>query len=89
MGIGDLLWWALVGLVAGGLASILTPGRTPGGLLGVVGVGIVGALLGGWTWALLVGSGPASFLGAVILGLLGALAVLALLRWSAHPGDRI
>lgn len=87
MGIGDVLSWALVGLVAGGLASALTPGRTPGGLLGVIGIGIAGALLGGWGWALLFGSGPASFLGAVLLGVLGALMVLALLHRTGQ-GDR-
>lgn len=86
MGIGDLLWWGLVGLIAGGLASALAPGRTQGGLLGVVVIGVLGALLGGWGWALLFGSGPASFLGSVILGVCGALAVLYLLRRVNSPG---
>lgn len=88
MGTEDILWWGLVGLVAGGLASALTPGRTPGGLLGVIGIGIVGALLGGWGWALLFGSGPATFLGSVVLGVLGALVVLSLLRRSNRPRHR-
>jgi uncharacterized membrane protein YeaQ/YmgE (transglycosylase-associated protein family) len=80
MGIVDLLWWAVVGLVAGGLASALMPGRTPGGLLGIMGIGVLGALLGGWGWALLFGTGPATFLGSVLLGVLGTLAILYLLR---------
>lgn len=79
---GEIISWIIVGLVAGGLASALTPDRTPGGLLGVVGVGILGAVLGGWAWALLFGAGPVSFLGSVLLGVLGAMAVLALLRRS-------
>jgi len=34
---GEIVSWIIVGLVAGGLASALMPGRTPGGLLGMVG----------------------------------------------------
>lgn len=76
----DLLGWIIVGLVAGALSSALVPGRTPGGLIGVVGLGVLGALVGGWVWSLLFGAGPTTFLGSVILGVLGALALLALLR---------
>lgn len=88
MGIGEPLWWALMGLVCGGLVSMLASERTPGGVGAVVGVGIVSAVLGGWSWALFRGSGPPSLLGAAILGVLGALAVLALLRGSDHPRYR-
>ena len=80
MGVGDLLGWGLVGLVAGGLASALTPGLTLGGLLGVVGIGVLGAVIGGWCWALLFGNGPATFLSSVILGVLGALTILYVLH---------
>jgi uncharacterized membrane protein YeaQ/YmgE (transglycosylase-associated protein family) len=89
MGIADFLGWILVGLLAGGLASALIPGRTPGGLLGVIGIGVVGALLGGWGWALLFGSGPTTFLGSVIVGVLGALAILYLLRRLGHTRYRV
>jgi uncharacterized membrane protein YeaQ/YmgE (transglycosylase-associated protein family) len=89
MGIGDVLGWIVVGLLAGGLASALIPGRTPGGLLGVIGIGVLGALLGGWGWALLFGSGPTTFLGSVILGVLGALAILYLLRRLGRTRSRI
>src|SRR5690606_38122225 len=30
----DILWWIIVGLVAGGIASLIVPGRTPGGMIG-------------------------------------------------------
>lgn len=84
----DLLSWLLVGLVAGGLASALMPGRTPGGILGVLGVGVLGALLGGWGWALFFGAGPSTFLGSVVLAVVGAMAVLALLRRLGRPHYR-
>ena len=89
MTIGDVLWWGMVGLVAGGLAGALIPWRAPGGLLGVIGSGIAGAVLGGCGWALLFGSGPASFLGSVMIGVVGALGVLSLLRRLHRPTYRV
>ena len=85
----DILYWIIVGLIAGGLASALAPDRTPGGLLGVVGVGVVGAVLGGRAWALLFGAGPSSFLGSVILGVAGALCVLYVLRRTGRGRYRV
>lgn len=89
MTIGDVVWWSMVGLVAGGLAGALLPWRAPGGLLGVVGSGIAGAILGGWGWAQLFGGGPASFLGSVMIGVVGAIGVLCLLRRLHHPTYRV
>ena len=42
-----LLSWILFGLVAGGVARLLVPGRQPIGCLPTVAVGVVGALIGG------------------------------------------
>ena len=42
-----LLWWALVGLVIGGLARAVLPGRQRIGVLETALVGIGSALLGG------------------------------------------
>ena len=42
-----LLWWALVGLVIGGLARLVLHGDRPIGWLGTIAAGIAGALLGG------------------------------------------
>jgi uncharacterized membrane protein YeaQ/YmgE (transglycosylase-associated protein family) len=41
------LWWALIGLVIGGLGRLAVPGRQPIGLLATAFGGIAGALLGG------------------------------------------
>lgn len=43
-----IVWWALVGLVAGGLARFIMPGRTPMGCILTILIGIGGALLGGF-----------------------------------------
>ena len=40
-----LLWAALLGLVVGALARLLTPGRTPNGLVVTVAIGIIGSVL--------------------------------------------
>ncbi len=36
----------IIGLIVGGIASLLVRGRTPGGIFGVLLVGILGALVG-------------------------------------------
>ncbi|MDJ0383648.1 GlsB/YeaQ/YmgE family stress response membrane protein [Streptomyces sp. G-G2] len=40
--------WIILGLLAGGIAKVLLPGRDPGGLIGTTLIGVVGAFLGGW-----------------------------------------
>jgi len=48
MGIGTIIGWAFFGLVAGGIARMLHPGRDPMNWLWTMFLGIGGALLGGW-----------------------------------------
>ena len=42
-----LLWWALIGLVIGGLARLILPGKQDLSILATAGVGVAAALLGG------------------------------------------
>jgi uncharacterized membrane protein YeaQ/YmgE (transglycosylase-associated protein family) len=42
-----LLWWALVGLLIGGLGRLILPGAQPIGVLATAGLGVAAALLGG------------------------------------------
>ncbi len=44
---GALLSWILFGLIAGGVARLLVPGRQAIGCLPTIAVGVVGALIGG------------------------------------------
>ena len=44
---GTIIGYIVTGLIVGAIASLLVPGRTPGGLLGVILLGIAGALLAG------------------------------------------
>ena len=32
----DWLFWLIIGGVAGGIASLIVPGRTPGGMIGAI-----------------------------------------------------
>ena len=74
-----LIWFLLVGLIAGFLAGQVMKG----GGFGVVGdivVGIVGALLGGWVFSMLgVGAGG-GLAGSIIVAFIGACLLIFLLR---------
>ena len=54
-----IIAWLLIGLVIGGLARLLVPGRQHVGLILTVLIGIAAALLGGIITTALVGTGHA------------------------------
>ena len=69
----------LLGLLAGALAKLITPGRDPGGCIVTILLGIAGAFLGTWLGRLAGLYGPndnAGFIGAVI----GAILILLVYR---------
>ena len=43
-----ILAWIVIGLLAGGIAKLLMPGRDPGGCIVTILLGIAGALLAGF-----------------------------------------
>ena len=43
-----ILGWIVIGLLAGGIAKLLMPGRDPGGCVITILLGIAGALLAGF-----------------------------------------
>ncbi|MEV7725265.1 GlsB/YeaQ/YmgE family stress response membrane protein [Streptomyces sp. NPDC087917] len=43
-----IIGWIILGLLAGGIAKVLLPGRDPGGFIGTILIGVAGAFLGGW-----------------------------------------
>ena len=62
----NLLWFLIVGIVAGWLAGVLVKG----GGFGVIGdliVGAIGAVLGGWLFTTLGASAGGGLVGAAIL----------------------
>ena len=65
----EILWFLIVGLVAGWLASMLAKGGGYG-LLGDMVVGVLGALLGGFLFSTLGGAVDGGLLGCWRLGVL-------------------
>ncbi len=43
-----ILGWIVIGLIAGGIAKLLMPGKDPGGCIITILLGIAGALLAGF-----------------------------------------
>jgi uncharacterized membrane protein YeaQ/YmgE (transglycosylase-associated protein family) len=87
----ELAWTLLIGAVAGGIARYALPGRTPGGLVVSVLVGLAGAFLAaylgdrfGW-----YRQGEAD---GIIMGAVGAIVALAIFRFlsgtTAGSGGR-
>ena len=71
--------WILIGLLAGGIAKALMPGRDPGGCIVTILIGIAGAVLAGFLGQAVgwyeAGEG-AGFLAAIV----GAVVILFLYR---------
>ena len=78
LSLSTVIWWLLVGLIAGFLASVVMRGGGYG-VLGDIIVGIVGAFLGGFL-ASLLGLGASGFIGTVIIAFIGACILIAILR---------
>jgi len=79
MSLESLIWFLLIGLIAGWLAGKVMRG----GGFGVIGdmiVGIIGALLGGWIFGKLGISAGGGLIGALIVAFVGAVVLLLLLR---------
>jgi uncharacterized membrane protein YeaQ/YmgE (transglycosylase-associated protein family) len=75
----SLIWFLLVGLIAGWLAGKVMRGGGFG-LIGDLIVGVIGALLGGWLFGTLgIGMGG-GLLGSIIVAFIGAVILLWLLR---------
>lgn len=74
----SILWWLVVGLIAGALAKLIMPGKDPGGCIVTILLGIAGAFVGGWLGQMLglSAGGPTGIIGATI----GAIILLLLYR---------
>jgi uncharacterized membrane protein YeaQ/YmgE (transglycosylase-associated protein family) len=74
----EILWFILIGLVAGWLAGQIM-GAGGYGVLGDIVVGIVGAVLGGWIFGLL-GISAGTLIGSLVVATIGAIIFIAILR---------
>src|SRR6266536_268024 len=73
-----VLWWLVVGLIAGFLASLVMRGGGYG-IVGDIIVGLVGALICGFL-ASLVCLGAIGFVGTIIVAFIGACFLIVILR---------
>jgi uncharacterized membrane protein YeaQ/YmgE (transglycosylase-associated protein family) len=78
----SLIWFLIIGLVAGLLARLIMPGKDAMGLLATMALGIVGSLLGGLvSWALWGAPRSNGFEpSGLIMSIVGAIIVLFLWR---------
>ena len=81
MGVMALIWWLVIGLIAGALARLIMPGRDPMGILATILLGIVGSVIGGLIsmaiWSNERGGIPRA---GILLSILGAIVVLWIWR---------
>jgi len=80
----EILWWVIVGLVAGWLAKVVVPGREPGGFLATLAIGLVGAFVGGLIWRVAFGATDTG--GSILVAFVGAVVLLVL--YHAFTGSR-
>lgn len=74
----SLIWFLIVGLIAGWLAGKVMRGGGYG-LVGDLIVGVIGALIGGWLFGLL-GITAGGLIGSIIMAFVGAVVLIFLLR---------
>jgi uncharacterized membrane protein YeaQ/YmgE (transglycosylase-associated protein family) len=75
----NLLWFLIVGLIAGWLAGQVMKGGGYG-LVGDMIVGVIGAIFGGWLFSRLgIGIGY-GLIGQIIVAFIGAIILIAILR---------
>jgi uncharacterized membrane protein YeaQ/YmgE (transglycosylase-associated protein family) len=75
----NLLWFILIGLIAGWLAGVLVKGGGFG-VIGDIVVGILGALLGGWLFQKLGVSTGGGLGWAILVATVGAVILIVILR---------
>ncbi|CAK6694400.1 GlsB/YeaQ/YmgE family stress response membrane protein [Synechococcus sp. BA-124 BA4] len=75
----NVLWFLLVGVIAGWLAGVLVK-RSGFGLIGDLVAGIIGALIGGLFFGGLGGAFGGGVLGSIVVATLGAVILLVILR---------
>jgi uncharacterized membrane protein YeaQ/YmgE (transglycosylase-associated protein family) len=72
-----IIWFLVIGLIAGWLAGMITKGRGFGIFVNLV-VGVLGAVLGGFLFGLL-GLSVHGFIGSVVMAVVGAVVLLFLI----------
>jgi uncharacterized membrane protein YeaQ/YmgE (transglycosylase-associated protein family) len=83
MTITAVIVWLIIGLVIGGLAHLLVPGRNRIGILLTLVFGVVGALVGGFVTAAILGAGH-----TIITFIVSVIIAALLIAVVSHPHNR-
>jgi uncharacterized membrane protein YeaQ/YmgE (transglycosylase-associated protein family) len=76
----DLLWWIVIGFIAGSISGWFVGTRSVQGCLPTIVVGVLGAIVGGWVMRQ-AGNGPTeSLIGSIAVAILGSIIVRIVLR---------
>jgi uncharacterized membrane protein YeaQ/YmgE (transglycosylase-associated protein family) len=81
--LNNLIWFLIVGGLAGWIASVLVSGWGAGVIADII-IGILGAFVGGFL-ADVMGIGVYGFWGVLAMSILGAVVLLIILRAVARP----
>lgn len=79
----NILFWIIVGIVAGALAKMVVPGEGPGGIIGDLIIGILGALVGGFIFGLFNKTGASAGMGylwSTLVAFIGSVVLLFIFR---------
>ena len=79
-----IIGWIVIGLLAGGIAKLLMPGRDPGGCIITILLGIAGALLAGFLGRAVGWYGPGDQGAGFIAAIIGAFVLLFIYRLIAR-----
>jgi uncharacterized membrane protein YeaQ/YmgE (transglycosylase-associated protein family) len=79
MMVGGLIWWIVVGLIAGWLAGKVMKGGGFGVLMDIL-IGMVGAVIGGWLFGILGVYPGFGLIGSILVAFVGACLLLWIVR---------
>ena len=77
-----IIWTLIIGLIVGGIAKLLMPGRDPGGCIITILLGVAGAFVAGYLGRLLGWYQPGEAAG-FIASVIGAMILLLIYRLIA------
>ena len=74
-----IIWWIIVGLIAGWITGKIMKGSGYGALMDIV-IGIIGAIIGGFIMRALGFAGQGGMIYTIIVAVIGAIVLTLILR---------
>jgi uncharacterized membrane protein YeaQ/YmgE (transglycosylase-associated protein family) len=83
----NIIFWIIVGIIAGALARAVVPSAEGRGGWGMdLIVGLIGALIGGWVFSEFLGHSYNGWIGSTIVAFVGAVILLFVVRLFTGRG---